>query len=185
MIASNLKVQKNQIRQKVLLQRKHMTEEERAIASKKICEEILLSKEFQQCRQLFLYFPMDLEVDTTLLFSKAKDIGKIIAYPKVLSRTKMFFFEVNSFADLKVGNFGVMEPDMISLVECTKETLVIVPGIAFDKEGYRIGFGAGYYDRYFSTREPLATFGIGYAWQLFTSLPKEVHDIPLTRIIIA
>ena len=66
---------------------------------------------------------------------------------------------------------------------CSKETLMIIPGIAFDQEGTRIGFGAGYYDRYLSKNIPLASFGVAYSWQIFDQLPKEEYDIGLTRIL--
>ena len=175
---------KKQIRQILLEKRNALEEKEVKVNSRHIVEEIIASEEYQVCKQLFLYSPKGNEIDLSDLFSIALKDKKAIAFPKVMSKEEIAFYRVTTLSDLQEGIFGVFEPDTRGgLMACSKETLMIIPGIAFDQEGTRIGFGAGYYDRYLSKNIPLASFGVAYSWQIFDQLPKEEYDIGLTRIL--
>ena len=175
---------KKQIRQLLLEKRNALEDKEVKVNSQHIVKEIIASEEYQVCKQLFLYSPKGNEIDLSDLFSIAIKDKKAIAFPKVMSKEEIAFYRVLSLEDLTEGTFGVFEPNMQEgLVECSSETLMIIPGIAFDRQGIRIGFGAGYYDRYLSKNTPLASFGVAYPWQIFEELPKEDYDIALTRIL--
>ncbi|MBN2222832.1 MAG: 5-formyltetrahydrofolate cyclo-ligase [Vallitaleaceae bacterium] len=175
---------KRQIRQILLEKRNALEDKEVKENSQYIIEQIIVSKEYQACKQLFLYSPKGNEIDVSKLFSIALKDNKTIAFPKVMSKEEIAFYRVSSLDDLQEGTFGVYEPNtQEGLVGCSRETLMIIPGIAFDQQGNRIGFGAGYYDRYLSKNTPLASFGVAYPWQIFEQLPKEEYDIALTRIL--
>lgn len=174
---------KKQIRQTLLKKRNGLDRSDVIEASQGILEKIIVAEEFELCKQLFLYAPLGNEIDMSKLFYFAKENGKAIGFPKVMSKEEILFYRVQELNELEAGKFGLLEPNSQWVMECSKLTLMIIPGIAFDLQGYRIGFGAGYYDRYLSKNSPLATFGVAYSWQVFDQIPKEEYDLALTRII--
>ncbi len=121
--------------------------------------------------------------------------GKRVAFPKVFGE-EMRFFEVTDFAQLEAGAFGIMEPSEAAGAEpvdwrvpenrcggkgsdtSAGALLVLVPGVAFDHSGHRLGFGKGYYDRHFAACGNEATLlGVAYAFQIAEALPVEPHDL--------
>lgn len=125
------------------------------------------------------------EVDTYQIIRKAWEENKRIAVPKCIPETKtMVFRALTAFNELESVYYGLFEP----IVELTKEVpkeeidLMIVPGLGFTKEGYRIGFGGGYYDRYLQDYKG-KTLSLAFSLQIVPSLPIEPHDIPVSKII--
>ena len=117
----------------------------------------LALRQYSECDTVFTYVSKELEVDTYAIIRAAWANGKKVAVPKCLDDSRMDFYFIESMADLEDGTFGVKEP-IVS--RCKKAVdfskgLCIVPGLSFDAEGYRLGYGKGYYDRF------LAGFG-GY-----------------------
>ena len=136
------------------------------------------------------FLSMEDELDTSPIVRRALGQGKIVAVPKVVGND-MVFYQINDIAaDTAPGAFGILEPKT-GLPQIDVETLsehhsvVLVPGLAFDKENFRLGRGKGFYDRFFaSCGDSLYKIGIGYSFQLFQSIPKELHDGQLDLLII-
>ena len=88
----------------------------------------------------------------------------------------MEFYQITSYEDLEPGHFGVWEPKVYCPVYEGPSALLLVPGVAFDREGRRIGYGGGFYDRYLEKHPDHHTVGYAYAFQIYEHLPTEVFD---------
>jgi 5-formyltetrahydrofolate cyclo-ligase len=139
---------------------------------------------FQQAACIALYSPIQQEVDTELLFATARAAGKRVLYPLVCGNN-LQFREVTETGQRTAGAFGILEPCRPG-EEHTLETvdLIVVPGVAFDLQGHRIGFGKGYYDRCLSQYQKHgALIGLCHDFQLLEQLPAEGHDIRMQYIV--
>jgi 5-formyltetrahydrofolate cyclo-ligase len=142
-------------------------------------EHIVKSKEFQSAQIIGAYFATGSEVKTDLLIEEAKRLGKVVALPRT-EGDLINFYEMSSTGELVAGRFGIMEPSPTHPARTID--LLIVPGIAFDKKGYRLGYGKGYYDRYLSEKKPQFAIGLAYNFQLLESLPHDAHDAKMDAI---
>ena len=105
-------------------------------------------------------------------------------FPLVLSREEITFHLVSDTSTLQTGYFGIPEPDphVHPSVIPNDLDLILVPGLAFDPKGNRLGQGAGHYDRYLSQIPNTPTIGITYGSQLLPDIPTEPHDLPMTYL---
>lgn len=125
------------------------------------------------------------EVNTSPIIERAWTENKHVVVPKCDPNTNsMEFREIHSFQQLEEVYFGLKEPVVSKTRIVTKNEidLIIVPGICYDKEGYRIGYGGGYYDRYL-TNYNKDTLSLAFSFQIIDMVPRENHDIPVNRII--
>ena len=105
------------------------------------------------------------------------------AFPKIESRTMKFYF-ANSYDNFEPGHFGVTEPKKDCKLCDVKNPLVLVPGVAFSKSCYRMGYGRGYYDRYFEKRRfDSILLGIAFKEQLTDELITDIYDVPMHKLI--
>ena len=105
------------------------------------------------------------------------------AFPKIESRTMTFYF-AHSYDTFEPGHFGVTEPKNDCKLCDVKNPLVLVPGVAFSKSCYRMGYGRGYYDRYFEKRRfDSILLGIAFKEQLTDELITDIYDVPMHKII--
>jgi 5-formyltetrahydrofolate cyclo-ligase len=142
-------------------------------------EHVVKSREFQYAKIIGAYFATGSEVKTDLLIGEAKRLGKVVALPRA-EKDMINFYEISSTSELVAGRFGVMEP--LPVRPAHTIDLIVVPGIAFDKKGYRLGYGKGYYDRYLSEKKPQFAIGLAYNFQLLESLPHDAHDVKMDAI---
>jgi 5-formyltetrahydrofolate cyclo-ligase len=125
------------------------------------------------------------EADTWQIIRRAWDEGKRVAVPKCIPKSKqMVFRELNSFTDLESVYYGLWEPNPESTVEIRSEEIdtLVVPGLAYMKNGFRLGFGGGYYDRFLEHYKG-RTVSLAFEMQLITGFPVENHDKPVEIII--
>jgi 5-formyltetrahydrofolate cyclo-ligase len=146
--------------------------------SRRVQESVTGSKEFKSAKVVGAYYAFGSEVKTDLILEKARALGKKVALPSVEVES-LTFYELSSGKYLVKGRFGIMEPLPYGPVD--KMELLIVPGIAFDKKGYRLGYGKGYYDK-FLARQGVFSIGLGYSFQLLEGLPRGTHDRRLDAI---
>lgn len=139
---------------------------------------------FTQARCIALYAPIRNEVDTGLLFDEARRLGKRVLYPRVCGEA-MRFHEVTDAACLEQGAFGILEPCATGAGYPPDEAdLIVVPGVAFDTTGHRIGFGKGYYDRcLFRLGKTPVLVGLCHDFQLLEQIPSEGHDIRMQYLV--
>jgi 5-formyltetrahydrofolate cyclo-ligase len=125
------------------------------------------------------------EVDTYQIIRKAWELGKQVVVPKCEPQAKRLIFRtLNEFSQLESVFYGLFEPieELTKEVDAKRIDLMIVPGLAYTNEGYRLGFGGGYYDRYLQNYHG-KTLSLAFNVQLVPSLLVEEHDIPVSKII--
>lgn len=125
------------------------------------------------------------EVDTFQIIRKAWEQGKRVVIPKCESESRsMDFRQLTRFTQLESVYFGLYEPIVSETESVNQEDidLVIVPGLAFDKSGYRLGFGGGYYDRFLANYHG-KKLSLAFEKQIVNHVPREKHDIPVGKII--
>ncbi len=145
----------------------------------------LTLRQYIYCKTVFTYVSKDIEVDTLAIIRAAWANGKKVAVPKCISQTReMDFYYITSMDDLENGAFGVLEPIESRCEKATdfSKGLCIVPGLSFDAEGYRLGYGKGYYDRFLSKFEG-DTVGLCYSNCIKWKLPHGYYDKPVDMIV--
>lgn len=171
---------KHDIRKRLLKLRKQTDEKTCREASLLIQQNFIVTEVFRQADTLALYSPVNNEVATEQLFSVARNATKRVCYPRVVGES-LEFIAVESLADLVPGAFGVSEPTAGEVVKDID--VVVVPGAAFDRNGFRLGYGKGFYDRQLAGMQPrIVSVGLCYEFQLCDSLPVEAHDQPLDYV---
>ncbi len=162
----------------MLEKRNALDKKEAAKFSKVVQEFVLNSKEFKWASVVGAYHAFGSEVKTDLIIEQARAFGKKIALPSV-EGDNLTFYELSSGKYLVRARFGAMEP--LPYGPVNDIDLLVVPGIAFDKKGYRLGYGKGYYDR-FLAKKKVTSIGLGYSFQLLESLPKGKYDKRLDAV---
>ncbi|MBQ4110135.1 MAG: 5-formyltetrahydrofolate cyclo-ligase [Clostridia bacterium] len=155
--------------------------------SDKSADEIIFNKviscdEVKNAENIFCYISVNDEVDTQKIIKYLFKAGKTVTVPLCVEKGKMIAVKINSFDDLKEGMYGIPEPKSHTEFEKTKLDLIIVPALAFDKEGYRLGYGGGYYDRFMAD---LTAFKLGICRsELYVeALPRDEFDIKADKVI--
>lgn len=153
--------------------------------SRKIHQVLFSSAEWKKAQIVGVTVSRVPEVDTIPIIEQAWFEKKLVAVPKCHPRDKsMEFFLMKGFDELETVYFGLREPDPTRTIPCEKSTmdLILVPGLIFDKKGYRIGFGGGYYDR-FLTDYNGTTVSLAFYEQVKEELEHETFDIPVSKIM--
>lgn len=169
---------KRALRSKLFQARADMPFDSRQSADRRITEAVLHHPAYQQAKQIFCYVSMPHEVSTRALLAAALKDGKQLGLPVCEPETStMTFYRLDALSELQAGAFRIPVPpvseDRILLPDA--DTLMIVPMLGFDAEGYRLGAGGGYYDRYLAKYE-IRTLGICYAECRQMQLPHDAHD---------
>jgi 5-formyltetrahydrofolate cyclo-ligase len=177
---------KNKIRQQILQKRNALSKSEICKRSQVIQSSVINSSEYNSARVIGAYFPIGSEVRTEHIISTALTNQKVVMLPKTGADRIAFYrvFEADFRKNKLVqGKFRILEPPRSSYDIRENIDLLIVPGIAFDKYGYRIGYGKGYYDRFIGDNECHFSIGLGFQFQLFNhSLPYSDFDKRLDAI---
>lgn len=179
---------KAELRNLFRTRRHNLTRDKRSDASARIRARLLDLPETRLAGSVLLYVPTKNEVDTWPLLEHFWTVGVQILLPRCRDNQPGFMdiHAVNSAAELGPGQFGLTEPilGLAPLVTEPEPDLLLVPALAFDRRGFRLGFGGGYYDR-FLTRltHPHLRVGLAYDFQIAERLPAEPWDMPVQRII--
>ena len=174
---------KRPIRTQLLAQRRHCSAEDCLRLSLLIQSRFLDSSAYRQAGCIGLYSPMLNEVQTELLARRCLADGKRLSYPRVKG-AGLEFVAVSGLGDLAPGSYGIPEPTGEHLVPYPELELLVVPGVAFDLSGHRLGYGKGYYDRALALCGPvLERVGFAYEFQVVAQLPADPHDCRLTRLV--
>jgi 5-formyltetrahydrofolate cyclo-ligase len=175
---------KEKLRKEIKEKRKKQTKEENRKKSKEIKEKLFGLSEYMDANTVLFYISYNGEVFSHEMIKEAlKD--KIVVVP--ISNTKdetLSLSVLESWDDLEIGSYGIFEPRK----ECIKEVsiddidLIIIPGVAFDLKGNRMGHGKGYYDKLLE-KTKATSIGLCFECQIIDRIPTEKHDIPVTMII--
>lgn len=179
-------MEREKLRERLKLARTSMPAGECAAKSLAAQKALLAHELFEESRSIALYMPIRGEIGTDFLLTGALNGGKTLYMPRTLKNRKMEFARVMGPDDLETGNFGIMEPKKSIAGFGPDEfapDLMIVPGLAFDLAGNRLGFGGGYYDRFLGTRQntwPLV--GFCYDFQIVDALKAMPWDCKMDYI---
>lgn len=175
---------KKEFRLRMLRLRKNILD--KTEKSKIICEKIASLPEYQNSKVIAAYSALDDEVDLTNIINECLVSGKTICLPKVSNESSMVFYKIDSLKDLKKGCFNILEPtsDKEKEIECSNIELFLIPGVAFDKNYNRLGYGKGYYDNFLINSKG-AKIGVAFKEQVMDSFENLVNenDIKMDKII--
>ena len=174
---------KAELRKKLLKDRKAFDPAEKQSAEKKIAENVSACGEYINAEKLLIYFSTPDELSTLSLIEDALKQGREVYCPKCLSKDgEMIFCRITSFDDLEKGYFGIMEPKPYCKAgEFSENDLCIVPGLAFDLSGHRIGYGKGFYDRFLSCF-PGHSMGLCFQRFITDDVFGDGFDVPVDMI---
>ena len=136
-----------------------------------------------QAQTVLLYSALPDEVPTQELIDHLVEQGKMVLLPRVVSDTDMELRKYTGQHDLQKGAYGIMEPAGELFTDYAAIDVAIVPGMAFDSAGHRLGRGKGYYDRFLSRVPNIYKIGLCFSWQIVDSVPSDAHDVRMDMII--
>jgi 5-formyltetrahydrofolate cyclo-ligase len=173
---------KKEIRKKVLADRDSMPPSQRSAKSREIEERLFTLPEFKSARVIMFFASFRSEVDTIPMIRRALASGKRVLLPKVKGR-ELELFEIKNFdKDVSPGAWGIPEPRESAPVGLDAIDVIVVPGAAFDEQGNRLGYGAGFYDKLLSEFKRL-TIAVAFDSQIVSAVPAAAHDIPIKKIV--
>lgn len=176
---------KNEYRAKAKEYRTSLTENEKSSLDRAIFENLCSVCEYENSKTVLCYMSTPAEVDTKEIISSLFGQSKIVAVPRCIDNSRdMEFYIISSFEDTYKRTFGVFEPDSqkCQRLRDYRNAVCILPGLGFDKKGYRLGYGKGYYDRFLSSFSGVK-IGIVYEKCLFQKLMHGFFDIPADIVV--
>lgn len=147
-----------------------------------LAQKLFDTLQYKYCKSLYAYLSFNQEVRTNPIIERAWADGKRVAVPKVIGKDMVFIW-IDSFDALGPGYYGITEPIADGPAADDKRALVLMPGLAFDPEGHRIGYGGGFYDRFLDAEPDHPLVALCYDFQMFEHLDVEDHDIPVDLVI--
>ncbi|MDN5332410.1 MAG: 5-formyltetrahydrofolate cyclo-ligase [Tepidanaerobacteraceae bacterium] len=175
---------KKKLRYDYLEKRLSLSEKEVMEKSEKIMSHLFELEDFKKAGLVMFYVDCRNEVMTKDAIERALAMGKRVAVPKTVKGEGLLAIEIKSTGELACGTFGILEPVSDNIVNPLDIDLVLVPGIAFDRRGYRLGYGAGYYDMFLTKlREGVKKIGLAFEAQLADCIPAEAHDVRMDAVL--
>lgn len=181
---AEIKAEKNELRSSLKSSRSRLDREKKADYDADIQSRVLALRSYAEASVIFTYVSMDTEPSTLGIIHAAWANGKRVAVPKcVKDSTEMTFYLIKSMDDLKPGYYGILEPDSerCEVISDYSHGLCVVPGLSFDAEGYRLGYGRGYYDRFLKQFKGVSV-GLCYSSYVKWKLPRGDYDVPVDII---
>lgn len=173
---------KKELRKKIREQKRAMTGEQIEAASKVLQEKFLDSDLYRNAKTVYGYLPYNQEVRTVPILERALEDGKQVAVPKVYG-DEMKFIYLPDLSQVETGYSGIPEPIADGPEGDDPTALVLMPGLAFTREGQRIGYGGGFYDKFLAAEPDHPTVALCYDFQVVEQLPTEEFDIPVDEVI--
>jgi 5-formyltetrahydrofolate cyclo-ligase len=175
---------KKELRRVIRERKRAMTEAEIQAKSERLGQLLRQSEAYRQAKTIYGYLPYNQEVRTVAMLEQAIRDGKRIAVPKCYG-DEMRFLWMEDLSKVEKGYAGIPEPIADGPVADDPTALVLMPGLAFDPEGRRIGYGGGFYDRFLAAEPEHPTLALCYDFQMQSKLETEEFDIPVDTVIWA
>jgi 5-formyltetrahydrofolate cyclo-ligase len=149
-----------------------------------VINELFLDLErVKRATSIMIYYSIGDEVETVLIIRKLLFMNKTVSLPVCTASKNLMAGIITDPAQLITTRFGLKEPDPHQLISPDFIDMIVVPGLAFDERGFRLGRGAGYYDRFLSGRPNSFKLGLAYDFQVFPCIPAEPHDIRMDGLL--
>lgn len=168
--------EKKEIRKKIFKARKEHEDAWIQEKSRKITETLTQLPEYRNADRIMAYADYNHEVITRYIIEQAWKDGKEVAVPKVFGKD-MIFYRLTDFSQLEVGYFGIPEPREDGQVVSWEEAMMVMPGVAFDVNCNRVGYGGGFYDRFLEKHPKIQRVAVGFSFQMLPEVPTEPTDI--------
>ena len=175
---------KKELRRTIRERKRAMTEEEIVSRSEKLGQLFAQSEAYRAAKTIYGYLPYNQEVRTVPMLEQALRDGKRVAVPKVYG-DEMKFLYLDDLSQVEKGYAGIPEPIADEPVADDDTALVLMPGLAFDPAGHRIGYGGGFYDKFLAAEPNHPTLALCYEFQMLPELHTEEHDIPVDTVLWA
>lgn len=175
---------KKELRRSIRERKRAMTEAEIVARSEKLGVLFAQSEAYKNAKTIYGYLPYNQEVRTVPMLEQALKDGKRVAVPKVYGE-EMKFLYLDDLTKVEKGYAGIPEPIADGPVADDKTALVLMPGLAFDPQGHRIGYGGGFYDKFLAAEPNHPTLALCYEFQMLPKLDTEEHDIPVDTVLWA
>ena len=176
---------KKEMRAQIRAMKRAMTENQIVTASQRLGEKFRDCDLYRNAKTIYGYLPYNQEVRTVPMLEQAIRDGKRVAVPKCYGQ-EMRFLYINDFEnEVAPGYAGIPEPIADGPVADDKTALVLMPGMAFDPQGHRIGYGGGFYDRFLADEPDHPTLALCYGFQMVDHLETEEFDIPVNQVLWA
>ncbi len=182
---SDFAAQKQALRKELLLSRALFDPQISARASARICERLIAQDRFRIAKTILCFYPIGAEIRLFEFFSAAWEAKKTLLFPRCVSDT-LEFYEVGpeAFPGLKKSPFGIPEPEPCGKPDrFAAGDLCIIPCLAADRAGHRLGYGKGYYDRFLAAHPDLASVCVLQEAFLFDALPAEAWDMRVKKLV--
>ena len=182
--------EKKILRKEILTKRKNIDIVEKEKMDRKISNKFYESKYYREAKNIFIYISYDSEINTKEIINKALKDNKKIYVPRTEFKTRLMdAVEITSLDNLIESEYGILEPSAEEAhINPNELDLIIVPGVAFDRNGGRMGYGAGFYDRYFKkinkdNIKKIKKLALAYDFQILEKIPMNEQDVPVSYII--
>ncbi|BBF42288.1 5-formyltetrahydrofolate cyclo-ligase [Lachnospiraceae bacterium KM106-2] len=175
---------KQEVRTKIREEKRKLTTDQIEQLSQRIVTQFLESEQYQNANVVYCYVSYNQEVSTRELINQALADGKKLAVPKVTDRAthEMKFYYIQDMSDLIIGYQGILEPEGKEESLAQENGLMIVPGLAFDLSGNRLGYGGGFYDTYLNNLNRYQLISFAYDFQFFDTIPTEEYDQTIDQL---
>lgn len=175
---------KQELRQAIRARKRAMTEEDILRRSEILAGKFARSNAYRAAKTIYGYLPYNQEVRTVPMLRRALEEGKRVAVPKVYGDDMKFIY-LDDLSQVAKGYAGIPEPVADGPVAQDEAALVLMPGLAFDRAGHRIGYGGGFYDKFLAREPHHPTVALCYDFQVMDRLETEEFDIPVDLVIWA
>ncbi len=172
------------LRKAIREQKRAMTQETIQVKSQRLGELLRQHPAYQAARCIYGYLPYNQEVRTTAMLFAALADGKRVAVPKVYGE-QMRFVYITDLTQVAPGYCGIPEPLADAPVAREEDALVLMPGLAFDAAGGRMGYGGGFYDKFLEQEPHHPTLALCYDFQMVAQVPTQKHDHPVDWVLFA
>ena len=181
----DLRAEKKALRSKIIAARRKLTDNYRQRASNRMMTVFCALPDFKEPRKVLCYASMADEVQIRPLMEKWLSLGVTVALPKITGNGQMEAMSFTDFDSLVEGEYGILTPDPEKgkIIPPEELDLIIVPGIAFDTRGERLGKGGGFYDAYLARATKAKRIALAFSCQLVAKIPMEAHDVLVHKII--
>ena len=175
---------KQALRKQIREQKRAMTEEQIVTKSEALGRLFVASEAYQKAETIYGYLPYNQEVRTVAMLQQALDDGKKVAVPKCYG-DEMRFIYLDDLSKVEAGYCNIPEPIADGPIADDPTALVLMPGLAFDPQGHRMGYGGGFYDKFLAAEPNHPTLALCYDFQMLEHLETEAHDIPVDTVLWA
>ena len=175
---------KKELRRSIRDQKRAMSEAEIVQRSEKLAELFYASEAYKNAKTIYGYLPYNQEVRTVPMLEQALRDGKKVAVPKCYGDEMKFIF-MEDLSKVEKGYANIPEPIADDPIADDTTALVLMPGLAFDPKGNRMGYGGGFYDKFLEAEPNHPTLALCYAFQMLPHLETEAHDIPVDYVLWA